>query len=143
MPAQQIVRHLEPLKHFADGSYELSMQLHPAELGPVAMNVRIVDGVIHVHLQADNAGAGALLRQAAPELRAALEQHGMTAGDLDFSKNPQAGNRPTDGHTGHGRPSASGRSSETGASGHGDRSGNPGVTRRSSGGADDTLDVLL
>jgi hypothetical protein len=142
-PADQIVRHIRPLQHLGDGDYELSMQLHPADLGPVAVSVRILNGVVHVNLQAEQASTNSLLRQAAPELKAALEQSGMQTGDLDFGRNPQPGTMLSDGQTGHGRPGASGRSPSTGGDRSEARSDTPVHNRRSSGGADDTLDVLL
>lgn len=79
---EQLVEVLEPLRVAPEGRSEVSLELRPAELGIVRVEVRVENGIVHLHMHADQDGTADLLRQSAPDLRAALEQAGLSAGSL-------------------------------------------------------------
>jgi flagellar hook-length control protein FliK len=82
--AAQVVHRLGRLVDDGEGSHELSLQLEPADLGRLELRVRLEAGVVHVHLEAQARGTSDLLRQALPELRAALTEAGLSPGGLDI-----------------------------------------------------------
>ncbi len=62
----------------------LSLELHPAELGGVRVDVRQVDGVTHLVLTPDRQVGGQRLAAAMADLRHDLEQAGVNIGDLQL-----------------------------------------------------------
>ncbi len=86
--AEQIVRVLTPLHESNDGSYTLSLQLHPAELGPVTIRVDVSQGVLSVHLLADHLQGHEALNQSLHALRAQLEASGVQTGDIQLGTAP-------------------------------------------------------
>jgi flagellar hook-length control protein FliK len=78
-PSAQLVQHLGPLLEGPDGSYALSLQLYPEELGAVRVDVALRAGEISLALHAGDDRAQEALRAALPDLRAALEDAGLTA----------------------------------------------------------------
>lgn len=82
--AAQVVQRVGRLvEDDGEGSHELSLQLEPADLGRLELRVRLEAGVVHVHVEAHARGTSDLLRQALPELRAALTEAGLSPGGLD------------------------------------------------------------
>jgi flagellar hook-length control protein FliK len=81
-PADQIVQVVAPLRTAKDGDYTLSLQLHPAELGPVTVRVDVHQGVLSVHMMADNAQGHDALNQSLNDLRSQLEAGGVRTGDI-------------------------------------------------------------
>lgn len=79
----QLVEQVGPLLEGPDGTHELSIELRPAELGRVVLDVTLEDGVIHVRVRADEAVSRALLADAMPDLRDVLERAGVRTGTLD------------------------------------------------------------
>ncbi len=108
--AQQLVEHVSPLVDGPDGTHELTIELRPATLGRVQLEITLEDGLLHVRVQADDPSSRRLLAQSLGELRAALTDAGIRAGNLDID-NPRDGQRG-DGGAGDGqvphRPSAPG-----------------------------------
>ena len=102
-PAAQIVRVVTPLRQAADGSYRLAVQLHPAELGRVDLDIELRQGSVHLRIDAESEQARDALRAALPELRRELEAGGFRPGALDLGARPDTGtpgqpswsNRPT------------------------------------------------
>ena len=90
----QVVSVVEPLHHRGDGHHELTLDLRPAELGPIRVEVSIDQGTVHLSLHADEASPGTLLHQAMPELRAALEEAGLVTGRLGVGPGDREGGRP-------------------------------------------------
>jgi flagellar hook-length control protein FliK len=80
----QVVRLLTPLRVAADGDYTMSLQLHPAELGDVAVQVAVRGGVLSVVLQADDAAGHHALQAAMPDLHHQLRGDGMHVGDISL-----------------------------------------------------------
>jgi len=82
-PVEQVVRAVAPLRQLADGTHSILLELRPADLGVVRVELSLAGGVVHLGLQADTEGTSQLLRAALPELRAQLDNAGLVAGRLD------------------------------------------------------------
>lgn len=78
-PADQVVTGITPLVDGPDGTYTMSLQLYPEELGSVQVEVALRGGEITLALHAPDEGAREVLRSALPELRSQLESTGLTA----------------------------------------------------------------
>lgn len=106
-PAAQVALALAPVLSGPDGSYSLSLELYPEELGSVSVEVSVRGGTISMSVQASGAEALQALRTALPELTAQLESTGLTAtdvsvGERDARERPgdsprRTGTRPGDG----------------------------------------------
>ncbi len=64
--ATQLVRPSPRCVTTSDGSYRLSLQLHPAELGAVHVDVQLHAGEVSLHLQAEHAPSAQALLAAPP-----------------------------------------------------------------------------
>lgn len=80
----QIARVVRPLRLGNDGAYELALDLTPAELGRVRIDVELRGTTINLHLRADNPATRELLQGSLDQLRAELESAGLEAGSLDI-----------------------------------------------------------
>ena len=108
-PAAQVALALAPVLAGPDGSYSMSLELYPEELGSVSVEVSVRGGAISLALQATGEEALLALRTALPELTAQLESTGLTAtdvsvGERDGRQRPddphgRTGTRPGDGGT--------------------------------------------
>jgi flagellar hook-length control protein FliK len=81
--AQQLVEHVTALATGPDGTHELTIELAPADLGRVQLEVRLGDGVLDVRVHADDPGTRRLLAGSLGDLRSALSEAGIAAGHLD------------------------------------------------------------
>jgi flagellar hook-length control protein FliK len=136
--AEQVVTRVSALRLEA-GRSELSIDLHPLDLGRLRVELTLEDGVLRVALRAESGATGDLLRRAVPELRAALEDAGLGVADLHVGPD----HRPDAQHPG--TPGSAGGDPST--------SGNGGATTPAGTGADETdptdpsgrhgLDLLL
>jgi flagellar hook-length control protein FliK len=81
----QLVAVLRPLRHKINGHYDLSVELHPAELGQVRLDVSYDGSAVHVTMHAENAATSQLLQEHLAELRSSLEQAGVNAGSLSMA----------------------------------------------------------
>jgi flagellar hook-length control protein FliK len=95
-PSSQIVQQLGPLLEGPDGSYAMSLQLYPEELGAVQVEVALRLGEISLTLRAGDEAARETLRAALPDLRSALEAAGLTADALSVD-NGRPDQQPKDG----------------------------------------------
>jgi hypothetical protein len=86
--AEQVVSKIGPLVEHGDGTYELTLELQPAELGRVRVEVLVDHGRVSVNVQAQHATTGDVIREALPDLRAALEAAGLSAGDVLVGSGP-------------------------------------------------------
>jgi flagellar hook-length control protein FliK len=86
----QLVAHVSPLAGAAEGTHELTLELRPAELGAVRLEVTLDDGVLSVRVHADDPASRRLLAQSLGDLRHALADAGISAGSLDVG-DPHAG----------------------------------------------------
>ena len=98
-PAAQLTQLLAPVLEGPDGAHTLSLQLYPKELGAVQVEVMLRAGEISLALHAARDTSLDVLRAALPDLRAQLEQAGLTAGSLTVDgerPTPQQGQRESD-----------------------------------------------
>ena len=72
-----------------DGEHRMSLELNPRGLGMVAIDLTIEGSTVHLHMTAEHASTGELLRSALDGLRTSLADGGFTSGSLDV--NHQAG----------------------------------------------------
>jgi flagellar hook-length control protein FliK len=79
----QIAGLVAPLRTAADGNYTVSLQLHPAELGPVSVQVSVDQGVLSVQMYADHPQAHDALRASLSDLRGQLQAAGIQTGTVD------------------------------------------------------------
>jgi flagellar hook-length control protein FliK len=76
-----------------DGTHELTVQLHPAELGAVNVNASIRDGALTVTVACADQSAHAAVAAALPHLQHELHSAGFTGVDVSLgqrSPNPNA-----------------------------------------------------
>ena len=85
-PHVQVARVVRPLSLGDDGAYELALDLTPAELGRVRIDVELRGSTIHLSLRADNAATRELLSSSLQQLRNELEAAGLNAGHLDVGQ---------------------------------------------------------
>src|SRR5207248_1355199 len=84
-PVVQVAAAVGPVLHGPDGSYQVTMHLHPEELGRVAVTVDLHEGSASLHMHAAETGTVDLLRDSLDDLRAELDRQGLSAGSLDVS----------------------------------------------------------
>ena len=92
-----IVTAVAPLVQRGDGSYQVSVRLHPEELGAVDIDVELRSGEINLRMRADNDAGRDAIRAALPTLRSELEAAGVRAGTFDLGDRP-AGHGPEERH---------------------------------------------
>ncbi len=66
---------------------ELSIQLHPAELGKINVSVRIENGQVHLVINATEGSTSTFLQNNLAELRNGLSQSGIDCGTLEMGYN--------------------------------------------------------
>jgi flagellar hook-length control protein FliK len=88
--AQQLVTPLLRLRSGGDGSHSLTVALHPAELGPVNLHVRLAGDVMTIQLASTNESARDALRDALPQLHQELQAAGLPSAGLSLELSGQA-----------------------------------------------------
>ncbi|GED22860.1 flagellar hook-length control protein FliK [Halomonas halmophila] len=85
---QQLGRQL---LRFSQGSGEqrIEMRLHPAELGPLSVSLKIGDQGAHAQFLSAHAAVRQALEQAMPQLREALAEQGITLGETSVGEHQQ------------------------------------------------------
>jgi flagellar hook-length control protein FliK len=81
-PQEQVAAAIVPLHQRSDGVYRLRLELHPAELGYVEVDVELRNGVLSANLRAEHLSAAHALRDALADLRGRLESQGVRAGEM-------------------------------------------------------------
>jgi hypothetical protein len=74
---QQVFAALVPIRGGKSGEHQLTVQLHPAELGPVSIVARFENGELSVTLASGSDAAREALQSALPQLRNDLQQAGF------------------------------------------------------------------
>jgi flagellar hook-length control protein FliK len=82
--AHQLTGPVLSLRAAGDGSHQLTITLHPAELGPVNVHVRIVGDSMAIQLASASEGAHDAMREALPQLRHELHAAGLSGVDLSL-----------------------------------------------------------
>jgi flagellar hook-length control protein FliK len=83
-PAAQLATRIVPLRLDADGVHRLTVNLHPADLGPVQVVAEIRNGDISVQLTGGTEAGTEALRQSLDDLRRELEDSGFGNCTLDL-----------------------------------------------------------
>lgn len=73
----QVAAHVGQVVARGDGSYAMTVQAHPADLGPVNISVRVHDGTVEVAMASVHEHARAVLTEAAPSIRRELAVAGL------------------------------------------------------------------
>jgi flagellar hook-length control protein FliK len=82
--ARQVAGPVLALRAGGDGSHQLIVALHPAELGPVNVHVRIVGDLMTIALASTSESAHDALRDALPQLRSELQSAGLSSATLSL-----------------------------------------------------------
>ncbi|OMH23520.1 hypothetical protein BKD30_11325 [Tersicoccus phoenicis] len=80
----QLGRALGALRTAGEGRHELTVAVHPDDLGPVTVRARIEGGTVRIELFAPTDAGRDAVRSALADLRRTLAETGLTA-DLDLS----------------------------------------------------------
>jgi hypothetical protein len=112
---EQIVSAVVPLHGRGDGRHEVTLELSPDDLGTIRVEVSVEHQTVHLTLHAAEPATGRLLSAALADLRAALADAGLRAGDLFVGADGggAAGRRQASSGSGEasGRRTSAGRSS--------------------------------
>jgi flagellar hook-length control protein FliK len=94
--AQQLAAPLLRLRAGGDGSHTLTIALHPADLGPVSVHVRLIGDAMTIQLASASESAHDVLREALPQLHQELQAAGLSSAGLSLQLSGQG----ADGSTG-------------------------------------------
>ena len=90
-PAQQAARNMQNQvgqqlqRMVRDGQWQANINLNPARLGQIKINMTMEDGVLTTQLLSGNQGVRELLEGGMPRLRELLEESGLQLGQVDVS----------------------------------------------------------
>ncbi|MDQ1721848.1 MAG: flagellar hook-length control protein FliK [Pseudonocardiales bacterium] len=82
--ARQVAGPVLAVRAGGDGSHQLIVALHPAELGPVNVHVRIEGDLMTIQLASSSETAHDTLRDALPQLRSELQSAGLSTVSLSL-----------------------------------------------------------
>ena len=88
-PAQQAARNMQNQvgqqlqRMVRDGQWQANINLNPARLGQIKINMTMEDGVLTTQLLSANQGVRELLETGMPRLRELLEESGLQLGQVD------------------------------------------------------------
>lgn len=91
----QVSAPLLGLRAAGDGAHQLTISLHPEELGPVNLRVRILDGAMTIQLASGNDLTRESIQAALPQLHAELRSAGLSPASV--SVDPNSGGSGSDG----------------------------------------------
>lgn len=100
---EQIVSAVVPLHGRGDGRHEVTLELRPDNLGTIRVEVAVEHQTVHLTLHAADPATSRLLSASLPDLRSALAEAGLTAGQVGVGlEGGGAGQRrhPTEGGDG-------------------------------------------
>ena len=81
--AAQIAPYVAALRHESDGTHQITVVLHPADLGQVQIVVELRDGTVNLQLSGAHDAAREALSTALPQLRRELTDAGLSVGRTD------------------------------------------------------------
>lgn len=97
------------------GEHQVKMQLHPAELGPLSITLKVTEQGTQAHFLSSHAPVRQALEQAIPQLREALAEQGISLGETSVGEqqtpNEQAFAQQTPGKSAGNRGGESGNDS--------------------------------
>ena len=100
MPAplhSQVAGTLLELRARGDGTHRVLLELHPADLGQVTVEVRMHAGTVSIDLGSTNPEARHSLTSALPQLRAELAGAGLGNASVSVGADSSGGSAPRDG----------------------------------------------
>ena len=68
------------------GEHQVKMQLHPAELGPLSITLKVTDQGAQAHFLSSHATVRQVIEQAIPQLREALAEQGISLGETSVGE---------------------------------------------------------
>ena len=80
--ADRIASAVVPLHRRGDGRHEVTLDLHPDDLGAIRVELSVEHQTVHLTLHAAEPATAALLARALPDLRSALADAGLQAGHV-------------------------------------------------------------
>lgn len=90
---KQLATALKPVRLLSDGSQRLSVELHPAELGSVHLEVSLKDGVLSIRAVAEHVLGRDALQSSLPDLRGELTKAGVQLGNVDVGDKTSSGDQ--------------------------------------------------
>ena len=93
-PATQVAMQIVPLRLDADGVHRLTVNLHPADLGPVQVVAEIRNGEIDIQLSGSTDAGTEALREALDDLRRQLLDSGFSNCSLDLRQGSPQQDQP-------------------------------------------------
>ncbi|MDN3524883.1 flagellar hook-length control protein FliK [Halomonas sabkhae] len=104
----------QQLLRFSQGSGEqrIEMRLHPAELGPLSVSLKVGDQGAQAQFLSTHAPVRQALEQAIPQLREALAEQGITLGETSVGEHQQSSADDTDSGLSGSSPGLSGTDDE-------------------------------
>ncbi|WP_161788488.1 flagellar hook-length control protein FliK [Desulfonatronum thiodismutans] len=87
--------HSGLLQNMGQGRQQLTLQLHPADLGSLTVNLRVVGKEVQAVLRAENQEARQIIAENIPLLRQSLESQGLRVSRLEVSTQLQDQNQFT------------------------------------------------
>ena len=141
-PQPALTSALSRLRVGADGTQQLSVQLHPAELGAVNVTATISGGTLNVTVACADQAARAAVTAALPTLHHQLSTAGFTGVDVSFGSQSQNAQQQTGNrHSGDGQPTGTTGTGTDGATAT--RPATQPTPRRSAGAGTANLDRWL
>jgi flagellar hook-length control protein FliK len=98
--APQLAAHITTLVR--DGVQQARLELNPAEMGPLTVQIQLDGNAARVHLAAENAQTRAALEQAMPQLAGSLRESGLTLSGGGVFEQPRQQQAPQGGFSGSG-----------------------------------------
>jgi len=106
---QQLADPLLKLRASGDGSHTMTVALHPAELGPVNLHVRLVGDTMTIQLASSSESAHAALHEALGELRQELRGAGLAGVQLSLDLHGESAGQSAGGFGQSGQRSSGGQ----------------------------------
>jgi hypothetical protein len=88
-PAAQIALKLAPLRAGPDGTHQLTIHLHPDELGPVSVVAQVKGDQLSLQLTGTTGVGTETMREALPQLEQNLRDGGFTTLAIDVRETPR------------------------------------------------------
>lgn len=81
------------------GDKQVALHLNPRELGPLTVELKIVDNQAHIQFLSNHLSVRNAVEQAIPQLRDIFDQQGIALGDTGVSQHPEQRDRQAGQHT--------------------------------------------
>ncbi len=83
------------------GENQVSLHLNPRELGPLVVDLKMIDNQAQMHIFSNHNQVRAAVEQAIPQLRESLEEQGITLGEATVSQQQHQEQRDNAGNNSH------------------------------------------